>query len=325
MSNALSSNVLGPGITAVLTTAGDLLYVNAAGELVRLPIGAATEILTVVGGLPDWEPGTPAILTTNGDLLYRNGAGAVTRLPVGAADEVLTVVGGLPDWEPPSGRRYWQPFAAPDTPNAKDDEFNDASLSGAWTEWDVANWVTFSEGNGGLLVTGTGNGNDRCAGIYKTAPVGAYTVWAYLSQVSPRTDYLNIGILLGEDLAGNPATSDFYGVVLGRAAASDYFQAEKWTSYTVWSALLGNVLCTAEPRLSGAFVRTRMSGVAMAADFSLDGRGWYNYYSGNLAFTPAQIGLCFYFKTNGVQKWASCPFFRVTAGNSFESVLAGSF
>lgn len=54
----LGGNVLGGGgggeLAAILTVNGDILYRNAAGDIVRLPVGAANEALTVVGGVPAW-------------------------------------------------------------------------------------------------------------------------------------------------------------------------------------------------------------------------------------------------------------------------------
>jgi len=37
-----------------LTTAGDLLSVDSTPTLVRLPIGTAGQVMTVVGGVPAW-------------------------------------------------------------------------------------------------------------------------------------------------------------------------------------------------------------------------------------------------------------------------------
>jgi hypothetical protein len=98
--------------------AGDVLIVNASGQLTRLAIGAAGQLLSVVGGLAAWAaaPATPAhnILSAThgdtiaaalvaGDLLYVDATGKLTRLPKGTAAQVLTMGATLPGWAAAAG------------------------------------------------------------------------------------------------------------------------------------------------------------------------------------------------------------------------------
>ena len=50
-------------------TTGDILYASAANTLSKLPIGSATQVLTVTGGIPSWQPA--------------GGGGSTTLLSVG--------------------------------------------------------------------------------------------------------------------------------------------------------------------------------------------------------------------------------------------------
>lgn len=79
-----------------LTTDGDLLYRNTSTT--RLPIGAETEILQVVSGLPSWQPApSSSPTTTEGDLILR-GASDDERLPIGTSGFVLTSNGTTASW-----------------------------------------------------------------------------------------------------------------------------------------------------------------------------------------------------------------------------------
>jgi hypothetical protein len=62
-----STNVLG-GVTMTLGSdaTGDLYYRNVGGILTRLPIGTASQVLTVSGGLPTWQAGSSAGSITAG-------------------------------------------------------------------------------------------------------------------------------------------------------------------------------------------------------------------------------------------------------------------
>ena len=84
-------------------TAGDLLYVNASGELDLLGIGSANQVLTVSSGAPTWVSGggglnnvvedtTPQLggnLDVNGNSLVSTSNGNITLTPNGTGNVVL--------------------------------------------------------------------------------------------------------------------------------------------------------------------------------------------------------------------------------------------
>jgi hypothetical protein len=88
----------------ILTTAGDLIFADASGNIARIPVGSNDQILKIVAGLPNWATVTyiDDPTTTLGDILYRDGSG-VTRLAIGSDGQVLKVVGGVPTWAADAG------------------------------------------------------------------------------------------------------------------------------------------------------------------------------------------------------------------------------
>jgi len=80
---------------ALITTEGDIIQGGAGGVPERLPIGANTEILTVVAGKANWEPAPTAgiqatIVDAKGDLIVATAADTVARKAVGTNGQVLS-------------------------------------------------------------------------------------------------------------------------------------------------------------------------------------------------------------------------------------------
>lgn len=92
-----SLNLAGGGtglMTNPMTNTGDMIFSNPASTPVRLPIGAANQVLTVVGGVPTWQNSAAGFanpMTTQDDIILAGAAGVATRLPVGAAGTFLSV------------------------------------------------------------------------------------------------------------------------------------------------------------------------------------------------------------------------------------------
>jgi hypothetical protein len=98
-----TTDILG-GVTMTLGSdgIGDIYYRNSVGQLTRLGIGSATNVLTVSGGLlPSWQPGSAAASITigttainsgtSGYVLYNN-AGILGNEPIG---NILTGTNGI--------------------------------------------------------------------------------------------------------------------------------------------------------------------------------------------------------------------------------------
>jgi hypothetical protein len=130
-------NATNGGTGQTLYTVGAMLYANTTTTLAQLPIGGASQLLAVVGGVPQWtnlgslgvivtsfattlsglspqsaafgavtlsgvlgapSGGTGLTLYAVGDLLVANATATLTRLAAGANGQVLTIVGGVPAW-----------------------------------------------------------------------------------------------------------------------------------------------------------------------------------------------------------------------------------
>lgn len=48
-------------VTNVMTTTGDIIYSSPGSTPVRLPIGTANQVLTVIGGVPSWQPSAASV------------------------------------------------------------------------------------------------------------------------------------------------------------------------------------------------------------------------------------------------------------------------
>jgi hypothetical protein len=89
-------NLAGGGtglMTNPMTATGDMIFSNPASTPVRLPAGAAGQVLTVVGGVPAWQNSAAGFanpMTTVDDLIVGGAAGVATRLAVGAAGTFLS-------------------------------------------------------------------------------------------------------------------------------------------------------------------------------------------------------------------------------------------
>jgi hypothetical protein len=101
-----SLNLAGGGtglMTNPMTSTGDMIFSNPASTPVRLPVGAANQVLTVVGGVPTWQNSAAGFanpMTTVDDLILGGAAGVATRLAVGASGMFLSV-------NPASGHVIW--------------------------------------------------------------------------------------------------------------------------------------------------------------------------------------------------------------------------
>lgn len=99
----------GSGMTNPMTTVGDLIYASTNGSPAtaqRLGIGSAGQILTVVGGIPQWANAVTGFtnpMEAIGDIIIGSTGGTAIRLAGGSSGQVLTMSGGSPQWTTISG------------------------------------------------------------------------------------------------------------------------------------------------------------------------------------------------------------------------------
>jgi hypothetical protein len=103
--------------TAAAAVAGDIIYADATPKWIRLAIGGAAQVLTVVGGVPAWAAAgggahnvlsathtdSTAAAAVAGDIIYADATPKWTRLAAGGAAQVLTIVAGFPAWAAAGG------------------------------------------------------------------------------------------------------------------------------------------------------------------------------------------------------------------------------
>lgn len=182
---------IGQTVTGILTTEGDLVYVNASGQVVRLPVGSASGVngyfLGISSGVPAW--------------LYPSGQFLCAPTAYGPASQTqLTVTGTT--------------MAAFSSANVNTGSFT-APASGSVL---VTASFTLSNGTGGsvmnigladhgttTMVASFSNFGD---GASNTAR--AYTVRFLISGLTAGSSY-NFDLMGGNGTAGDSITIDAYG------------------------------------------------------------------------------------------------------------------
>lgn len=218
-------------------------------------------------------------------------------------------------------------FAPPSSPNALDDEFDSLGLDGSWTVWDEGS--NFNPGNPEVFQTGRGlfmscddPGAAQMQGIFKSAPVGDFTLWGRFSVGQENQDLCLAGLMIGEDLASNPAGGRL--AVAGLLANRNFGpKADRNTWGNYQSRLSGG----ASPIIqSTAWLRLRRSGANFNCEWSDDGLTWFYAVSGgftahNLAAGVDTIGI-WCSNDSTINPFISyAKHFRVTNSAAFDQVL----
>lgn len=209
--------------------------------------------------------------------------------------------------------KVWMPDYPPASAGTYDDEFDNASLDAAWTEWDVGSKLTVSEETYGLSLLHATTTDAGLAGVFRTAPNNDYTIWTKLSFAGLRGANMVFdgGIVLGQDLANNPSTSDVVVLKAGYSSYSsgDYIAAWKNNDYksdtTQYGSTLADVVIGA-----GIYLRVRRASNVLYFDYSTNGIGWQQVATNAEPFVPAQFGVFSQNYATGVNCRVVCSFFR---------------
>src|SRR6185436_5885432 len=134
---------------------------------------------------------------------------------------------GLPGADGAAGAADTTLFFAdkpPTTANAVDDEFDDATVSTAWTDFDPAGGMAVSEGDFGLQMVSTYLGaGDQIAGQLKAIPAGDF---AWVIKVDPAWERTTTNAASGSTgfiiTDGFGATSDIYFFILYWSAVTSH-------------------------------------------------------------------------------------------------------
>lgn len=317
---------VGAGVFSTAWESAALSY----GSPVALTVGGAnTDGVSTNVARSDHKHSLPAFSTTAGTFCEGNDSRlsndrtasglrsastvvSVSAATAPAAGQVLVATNSTTaSWRSPLTSGVWSADVPPTSPHADDDEFDTGSLSGSWTEADVAGYMTptVDSGSSMLVMTMTGNGTVRVAGIHK--PVAA-SEWAIYTHAICSGNFGGTGSMAGlwagQDLTNNPATSDFRTAEFAATNTASAVNTRSWAIYTTAPGATSRSLFTS------VYLRMRGNGADTWTDFSPDGRAWFQLNAATLGYTPAEYGLCAFGVDSGVETRCYFRFFRVFSG-----------
>jgi hypothetical protein len=223
-------------------------------------------------------------------------------------------------------KSYWAVDAPPTSPTSQDDEFNDGSLNGKWSEYDPGSKLTVTESSTYKhlqLLSASGGGAWTVAGIYQAIPAGDFTITVRIAPLAPGANYYMTGLALWEDATNSAAKIQDYVMSIrggGLNLSSHYYTAYNNLSTTPvdltinynWSSFY--------------YMRIRRNSTNYYWDWSNDGLSWNTYGTPsavNPSFTPTHFGISVMnYSTNTVMTIHN--FFRYVASDvGITGILAG--
>jgi hypothetical protein len=232
-------------------------------------------------------------------------------------------IGNLPGGSSPTviGNK-WDVDAPPASPHADDDEFDDASLDGAWTEWDPGSRVTVSEGDRHLKLALAASAGNSWGGIVKARPVGDFSVYTRLWLTWKKT-VQSAYLALLQDAIANPSTSDFIGVGIWYDANNVYHLVTSNTAYNGSPTQVTNIQFATTTFLFQTYLRLRVVSTTVYYDLSRDGLTWWNLYSAAIGFTPLEVGLIANIQDASITGDAYFDFYRVRTTMNLDDTTNG--
>lgn len=211
------------------------------------------------------------------------------------------------------GATEWDPFVPPAAPSTQDDEFPTGALNGKWGTWDpgaVIGSKTCS--NDQLVITATGTGSVKWAGIYQAVPGSEYAFASCLSVDCNANEIVEAALFVAQDLVGAPTTADILnGEVFSAALPSIGWLSRRWDAYN--GSASGATSSIGFP-IQGVFVRGRVNGSTVSFDYSANGKAWYTLQP-SFAFgsAPLYYGIAIMVQS-AVTATIRADFFRSYAG-----------
>jgi len=189
----------------------------------------------------------------------------------------------------------WNPKAPPASPNAKDDEFDDASLAAKWTEYDPTSILTVTEDAYGVLLEALDDpaSQNAVCGIRQAIPTS--DEWEIVSRVSVGGTLSNSicgGLYIAGDIATNPTTAPLLTVYLllnvnGQQAVEIVNLSNRTTFWSLSQ--------TTESRVGSLYLamQWKVSTGKAAIWYSYSGVDWVRMTPAS--FTPATVTTASYF------------------------------
>ncbi len=235
----------------------------------------------------------------------------------GQATKSIRVKADETGWElyAPSGATIpnWvslQPDATPGSPNALDDEFDDADTlpgggSAQWT-WINQGLATADIVGTSLVLTAPAASGDNIRMLAQTCPLAP---WEFTAKITPEFGAIPTNSVMG--ICGLQTGAKL--VIAGyQHASSGIVMAAYFNSVTSYSAVGGGQTIY----LSTFYVRLKNDGTNLIWSFSHNGVKFYTYYSTSLTTfltgNPDSIGLCCASEQNTNDSTLVCDWFRRT-------------
>lgn len=216
----------------------------------------------------------------------------------------------------------WLPDAPPVSPSAFDDEFNDSTLAGTWTEYDIDGVIAVSEDAWGLSILRDATNDFHPFGIYKAGMTGSFATYTRLSLTSWGGNTAMAGLLFGQDIAGAPTTSDliFYG--LEETNGTHRLLA---STYSAYNAVPAEIVTTAVNTSPELYLRVRWIAGTYYFAYSNGGLGWFEVGSHTGTIAPLHVGLAVHNKNDDSSDQARgvFSFFRQSTDTSITAVMRG--
>jgi len=260
--------------TATLTTSGNNIIIQVTGQ-------AATTI--------DWT------------VQYRTSATVADGVGVGGGGTAITM---------------FSVDVPPLVAETEDDEFTTSTLDPKWTEWDVPSNMTVGfDGQRLTLTQTTGGGVTQFAGIFQPVPSSEFTAYIKVASNVDRAvgaGTWHLGLVVGDDLTGNPATSTFASLSLNQGGN---VRLQQYTDYN--GPFLANMGLDGVVNSTATYLRVRLNGTTISTDWSSDGQTWNMITDAEaLPFTPGEIGIHLDNSDSGQDLTSVVEFFRVVDGVS---------
>lgn len=228
----------------------------------------------------------------------------------------------MSSFTPPHLPRMFWPDAPPTTAGASDDEFNDNSVAGAWTEFDPGSDVTVSEDSHGLLLVNTNTGSVSWGGVYKALPGGDFSITTKMSLVaSAASEQMSAGILIGQDLSSG-TDDDLETLELQLNGSGVNARVITWSAYNAFNSVVKSL-----PWYQiEAYLRVRRASTTYSFDISPNGVAWAQLKTGSLDIsTPVHIGLAISTESVVTDGRARFRFYRETSTTTRDTAVLGRF
>lgn len=213
----------------------------------------------------------------------------------------------------------WNPKVPPESPNAKDDEFDDGLVDTAkWTEWDHGSKLTPTEDSYGLkLVQAQSGGSNSRAGLLQAIPSDTEFYFLTRSQQSGQgLNFFTSGLILTDGTGSGVNWTEFY---LRGATAGQTGDVVEWGSGTGYTgSVTTNGNATVYTNGIYLLLQVKPSTSKAQAWHSHDGIGWYRLGSEvTLSYTPTHFGVFTNnLQTSGPDLTARFEMFRVYGASS---------